>query len=131
SYMCPKAHAVAYVTMACRIAYYKVHYPAAFYAVYFSVRAEEFDAGLVVRGEEAIRREMQRLDQKGADATARDRNMVTILEVVLEALARGIRFRPVDLDASDPLRLDRKSTRLNSSHVKISYAVFCLKKKSQ
>lgn len=104
SYMFPKAHAVAYVTMAFRIAYYKVHYPAAFYAVYFSVRAEEFDAGLVVRGEEAIRREMQRLDQKGADATARDRNMVTILEVVLEALARGIRFRPVDLDASDPVR---------------------------
>src|SRR5690606_41488352 len=29
----------------------------------------------------------------------------------------------------DPVR-DRKSTRLNSSHVKISYAVFCLKKKN-
>src|SRR5690606_40989739 len=30
-----------------------------------------------------------------------------------------------------PLAVDRKSTRLNSSHVKISYAVFCLKKKKQ
>lgn len=104
SYMFPKAHAVAYVTMAFRIAYYKVHHPAAFYAVYFSVRAEEFDAGVVIRGEEAIRREMTRLDQKGSEATARDKNVITILEVVLEALARGIGFRPVDLYASHPTR---------------------------
>ncbi|HEY8530880.1 MAG TPA: PolC-type DNA polymerase III, partial [Limnochorda sp.] len=104
SYMFPKAHAVAYVTMAFRIAYYKVHHPAAFYAVYFTVRAEEFDAGLVIRGPEAIQREMSRLDQKGADATARDKNVVTILEVVLEALARGIGFQPVDLYKSHPTR---------------------------
>ncbi|BAS27532.1 PolC-type DNA polymerase III [Limnochorda pilosa] len=104
SYMFPKAHAVAYVTMAFRIAYYKVHHPAAFYAVYFSVRAEEFDAGLVAKGEEAIRREMERLEQRGAEATARDRNVVTILEVVLEALARGIGFSKVDLYRSHPTR---------------------------
>lgn len=104
SYMFPKAHAVAYVTMAFRIAYYKVHHPAAFYAVYFSVRAEEFDAGIAIRDEAAIRREMERLEQRGAEATARDRNVVTILEVVLEALARGIGFRRVDLYDSHPTR---------------------------
>src|SRR3712207_9365179 len=31
----------------------------------------------------------------------------------------------------DPSRVDRKSTRLNSSHANISYAVFCLKKKKR
>src|SRR5690606_41125113 len=39
---------------------------------------------------------------------------------------RGILVPPISVEAQD-----RKSTRLNSSHVKISYAVFCLKKKSK
>src|SRR5690606_12448440 len=54
-YLFPKAHAAAYVMMAFRIAYFKVHMPEAFYATYFTVRADEFDAGLVLKGEEYIR----------------------------------------------------------------------------
>src|SRR5690606_8650758 len=92
SYMFPKAHAAAYVMMAFRIAYFKVHYPEAFYAAYLSVRAEEYDADLVVQGREAIRRAIEAVERKGAEATARDKSLVTIMEVVLEAMARGIKF---------------------------------------
>src|SRR5690625_5886822 len=44
-------------------------------------------------------------------------------EVPADQTGSSIWFKP------DPSILDRKSTRLNSSHVAISYAVFCLKKK--
>lgn len=104
SYMFPKAHAAAYVMMAFRIAYFKVHHPEAFYAAYFSVRAEEFDAQLVAEGREAIRRAIEAVERKGPEATARDKSMVTIMEIVLEAMARGIRFLRVDLYQSDPRR---------------------------
>ncbi|HHW13410.1 MAG TPA: PolC-type DNA polymerase III, partial [Firmicutes bacterium] len=104
NYLFPKAHAVAYVTMAFRIAYFKVHYPAAFYATYFTVRADEFDLALVEGGAGEVRARRQELEQKGNDATAREKNVVTILEVVEEALRRGITFAPVDLYASDAQR---------------------------
>ncbi|MBO8141017.1 MAG: PolC-type DNA polymerase III [Firmicutes bacterium] len=104
SYMFPKAHAAAYVMMAFRIAYFKVHYPEAFYASYLSVRAEEYDAQLVIEGREAMRRAMEAVERKGPEATAREKNLVTILEIVLEAMARGISFRRVHLYESDPRR---------------------------
>ncbi len=104
SYMFPKAHAAAYVMMAFRIAYFKVHYPEAFYAAYLSVRAEEYDAELVAQGREAIRRAIEAVERKGGEATARDKSMVTIMEVVLEAMARGIKFLRVHLYESDPKR---------------------------
>ena len=102
SYMFPKAHAVAYVMMAFRIAFFKVHYPLAFYAAFFSLRAGEFDAQLVVRGEGAVRAELENINGKGYEATAKEKSMVTQLEIVLEAMARGISFLPVDLyESSD------------------------------
>lgn len=97
SYMFPKAHAAAYVMMALRIAYFKVHYPLAFYAAYFSVRAADFDANLAVAGPRRCRQEMERLEAKGNEATAKEKGMLTVLEVVIEAMARGVRFLPVDL----------------------------------
>jgi DNA polymerase-3 subunit alpha (Gram-positive type) len=66
--MFPKAHAAAYVMMAFRIAYCKVHYPLPFYASYFSVRATEFDAELIVRGEPVLRPKIAELEQKGPAA---------------------------------------------------------------
>ena len=63
-YMFPKAHAVAYVTMAFRIAYYKVNYPQAFYASFFTVRAGEFDQELIGRGQEEVRRALEELKGK-------------------------------------------------------------------
>ncbi len=104
NYLFPKAHAVAYVTMAFRIAYFKVHYPAAFYATYFSVRADEFDLALLEGGPTAVRARREELERKGNGATARERNVVTILEVVEEALQRGFTFAPADLYASDAQR---------------------------
>ncbi len=104
SYMFPKAHAAAYVMMALRIAYFKVHHPLAFYAAYFTVRAGDFDADLVMAGPRRCRQEIERLEAKGNDATAKEKGTVTVLEVVLEAMARGVRFLPVDLYKSDAVR---------------------------
>lgn len=96
-YMFPKAHAVAYVMMAFRIAYCKIHYPKAFYASYFTVRATEFDADLIVQGESAIRRKLQEFDSKGNTMTAKEKSMQTILEMALEFYLRGFSFDRVDL----------------------------------
>lgn len=106
SYMFPKAHAVAYVMMAFRIAYFKVHYPAEFYAALFSLRAGDFDAQLVAQGEQAVRSEMALIESKGYDATPKERSTVTQLEIVLEAMARGVRFLPVDLYKSSDQRFE-------------------------
>lgn len=95
-YMFPKAHAAAYVTMAFRIAYFKVHYPIAFYITYFTVRATEFDAELMLHGKERVVSAMAELSAK-PDATQKDKNLITILEVVNEMYARKISFLPIDL----------------------------------
>lgn len=103
-YMFPKAHAVAYVMMAFRIAYFKVYYPEAFYATYFTVRAEEFDADLIAKGKDAVLRKIEEIERQGNGASARDKNLLTILEVALEMYARGIKMRKVDLWESDATR---------------------------
>ena len=102
-YMFPKAHAVAYVTMALRIAWFKVHHPLPFYATYFSVRADAFDSSVMIGGKEALKqliREIDAMEKK----TAKDEDRAVIAEVCLEMLARGYTFLPVDLYASDALR---------------------------
>jgi len=96
-YMFPKAHAAAYVMMAFRIAYYKVYYPKAFYATYFTVRGDDFDAGLILSGIETVRRGISDIESKGNNATTKEKNTLTILEIALEMYARGIRFEPIDL----------------------------------
>lgn len=103
-YMFPKAHAVAYVMMAFRIAYCKVHYPLAFYASYFTVRATEFDADLVVQGETALRNKLNEFDQKGNNLTAKEKGLLTIVEMALEMNLRGFIFNRVDLYHSDSTR---------------------------
>ncbi len=95
-YMFPKAHAAAYVTMAFRIAYFKVHYPIAFYITYFTVRGGDFDAQLMIHGKEKVMAAMKEIAAK-PDATQKDKNVVTILEVCNEMYARGINFLPIDL----------------------------------
>ncbi len=96
-YMFPKAHAAAYVMMGFRIAWFKVHYPLAFYATYFSVRAGEFDAVVICAGPGQVRRQAEELEKKGNSATAKEKNLLTILEVAQEMYARGFRFHKVDL----------------------------------
>lgn len=100
-YMFPKAHAAAYVMMAFRIAWFKVYYPEAFYVTYFTVRADEFDADLMARGQERVRSKIKEYEQKGNNMTQKEKNVLTILEVVNEMYARGINFLPVDLYKSE------------------------------
>lgn len=111
-YMFPKAHAVAYVMMAIRIAYCKVHHPLAFYASYFTVRATEFDAELIVKGKEAIRASLREFEQKGNDLSAKEKGLQTILEVSLEMYLRGFNFYKVDLYQSDATKFIIKDDRL-------------------
>ena len=94
--MFPKAHAVAYVTMAFRIAYYKVHYPLQFYMTYFSVRADSFDYEIMCKGIDKARENIKMLASK-EKTTQKDSDMITILEVCIEMYARGIEFCPIDL----------------------------------
>jgi len=98
-YMFPKAHAVAYVMSAVRIAYYKVHYPKAFYIAYYSVRADDFDASIMARGMSVARQAMEDLDKKKKDGTIspKEENLIPILEICIEMYSRGIEFLPVDL----------------------------------
>lgn len=96
-YMFPKAHAAAYVMMSFRIAYYKVHYPEAFYATYFTTRANDFDAGLILKGKDVVSEKIKELTSLGNDKTAKERNLLTVLEVVLEMYCRGYNFENVDL----------------------------------
>jgi DNA polymerase-3 subunit alpha (Gram-positive type) len=103
-YMFPKAHAVAYVTMSVKIAYYKVHYPEAFYAAYFTTKVDDFDADIVIKGQNHILNTIKSLDEKGNDKTAKEKNLITVLEVAYEMYKRGFKFTKVDLYKSD----DRK-----------------------
>ncbi|ADO77108.1 PolC-type DNA polymerase III [Halanaerobium praevalens] len=96
-YMFPKAHAAAYVTMAYRIAYFKVHYPAAFYTAYFSIKAGDFDAQLACNGRQVVIDKIEELEALGNDMTAKESGTLTVLRIVLEAMMRGIEFMPVDI----------------------------------
>lgn len=102
-YMFPKAHAVAYVMMAYRIAYFKVHHPEAFYATYFTVRADEFDADIAVQGSQVVRQEIEEIEGKGNEASQKEKNLLTILEVVLEMWERGFKMVRVNLEKSDAI----------------------------
>lgn len=100
-YMFPKAHAVAYVMMAFRIAYCKVHYPIAYYCAYFTIRAEgAFDAHLMCRGMACVLDAMKEIKQN-PEATQKDKDLYTTLELCREMYARGFEFLAVDLYESD------------------------------
>ncbi|MGI6144197.1 MAG: PolC-type DNA polymerase III [Peptococcia bacterium] len=103
-YMFPKAHAVAYVMMAFRIAYFKVYYPAAFYASYFTVHAHEVDADLLVSGISGIKAKMKEIKEKGNDTSAKEEKMYSLLEVALEMYLRDLRFERVNLQRSDAVK---------------------------
>ena len=100
-YMFPKAHAAAYVLMAVRIAYFKVHLPLLYYAAYFTVRAEDFDIEAMSRGSEAIRAKLGEINAKGLEASNKEKNLLTVLELALEMTERGFTFQNYDLYKSD------------------------------
>ncbi|MHB9058216.1 MAG: PolC-type DNA polymerase III [Bacillota bacterium] len=103
-YMFPKAHAAAYVMMSFRVAFFKVHHPAAFYAVYFTVRGDDFNSSMIVREPGELQRQMKAIMDKGNEATAKEKSTLTDLEVAHEMYLRGQRFLPVDLERSEAAR---------------------------
>jgi DNA polymerase-3 subunit alpha (Gram-positive type) len=96
-YMFPKAHAAAYVMMAFRIAWFKVHIPKAYYSAYFSIRAKAFDAEFMIFGKEKVKEKMKEIETMGNQAGPKDKDMYDDLELVLEMYERGINFLPIDL----------------------------------
>ncbi|MDD6796489.1 MAG: DNA polymerase III subunit alpha, partial [Clostridiaceae bacterium] len=100
-YMFPKAHAAAYVMMAFRIAWFKVHIPKAYYAAYFSIRAKAFDAEYMIFGKEKVKEKMKEIKMMGNNASPKDQDMYDDMELVLEMYERGLKFLPIDLYKSD------------------------------
>ena len=102
-YMFPKAHAVAYVMMGFRVAWFKVHHPKAYYAAYFTVRADDFDTSTMASGEAVAREALEDINRRKKDGTAapKDDALVPILELSIEMYCRGYIFEKVDLYKSD------------------------------
>ena len=96
-YMFPKAHAAAYVMMSFRIAYFKVYYPEAFYATYFTTKAQDFDAQLVLKGKDAVNEKIKELESLSNNVTTKEKNLLTVLEVVQEMYGRGYEFENINL----------------------------------
>ncbi len=103
-YMFPKAHAAAYVIAALRIAWYKIYYPLQFYSAYFTVRGGAIDAISAVEGKKAVKAKMEEYNKKrqnNFEVTAKEEATYVVNQIVIEMLARGFEFLPVDLYKSD------------------------------
>ena len=100
-YMFPKAHAVAYVMSAFRIAWFKVHKPIYYYAAYFSIRCHDFDIETMCAGYEAIKKKFDAINEKGYDAGIKENDLKDELQMAMEMYKRGIKFKMIDLNKSD------------------------------
>jgi DNA polymerase-3 subunit alpha (Gram-positive type) len=103
-YMFPKGHAVAYVTMALRVGWYKVHQPLAYYAAYFTVRGDGFDGARMLLSADVIRGILKGYKEQEQKLSEKEKDEITALELVLEMHMRGISFLPADLYKSDSKR---------------------------
>ncbi len=106
-YMFPKAHAVAYVTMAMRVAWFKVYRPLEYYAVYFSTRCDAYDIETMIQGKDAIKAKFLDIQSRKSsyetakDVTNKEESLLTTLESAIEMTARGYTFSNIDLYRSD------------------------------
>ena len=99
-YMFPKAHAAAYVMSAFRIAWFKVHKPAEYYASYFSTRFDDFELETMIAGYDAIKARINDIISKGNEATSKETSLLETLRLALEATARGFKFGNIDIEKS-------------------------------
>lgn len=105
-YMFPKAHAIAYVMMAIRIAWFKVHHPIYYYCMFFSIRCDAYDIETMIHGEQAIRRKMNSINERlrsnelKKDVSKKDKDIYNTLELALEMVLRGFAFSNIDLQLS-------------------------------
>ncbi len=120
-YLFPKAHAVAYVMMAFRIAWFKVNHPLAFYAAYFYRRSQKggFDALLMTQGMDSVKANIKAIDDN-ENATDKDQDLLTTLEVVYEFYLRGLDFLPIDLYKSHATKFMIEDGKLRPPFVAIS-----------
>ncbi|HIT34106.1 MAG TPA: PolC-type DNA polymerase III [Candidatus Faecousia intestinigallinarum] len=120
-YLFPKAHAVAYVMMAFRIAWFKVYHPLAFYAAYFYRRSQKggFDAVLMTHGIESVKANIKAISENEA-ATDKDEDLLTTLEVVYEYYLRGFEFLPIDLYKSHATRFEIQDGKILPPFIAIS-----------
>ena len=120
-YLFPKAHAVAYVMMAFRIAWFKVYHPLAFYAAYFYRRSQKggFDAAMMTQGMETVKANIQAIDNN-ENATDKDEDLLTTLEVCYEFYLRGFEFLPIDLYKSQATRFVVEDGKIRPPFVAIS-----------
>ncbi|TVY12238.1 exonuclease domain-containing protein [Candidatus Phytoplasma pini] len=100
-YLFPKAHAVAYVLMAVRIAWFKVHHPLLFYSGFFSQRVEHFDYSLMLKNINEINIKIQKFKTRKDNLSVKERGLMNTLENIVEMQKRGICFLPIDLNSSD------------------------------
>ncbi len=96
-YMFPKAHAAAYVMMAWRIAYCKIHYPLAYYGAFFSIRAKAFSYELMCQGQAHLEGIMAEYKKRLDDLSNREKDAYGDMRVVQEMYARGFEFEPLDI----------------------------------
>ncbi len=99
-YMFPKAHAAAYVMSAFRIAWFKVHRPAEYYASYFSTRFDDFEIETMIKGYDAIKARINDIISKGYEASSKETSLLETLKLALEATARGFKFGNIDIKKS-------------------------------
>ena len=120
-YLFPKAHAVAYVMMAFRIAWFKVYHPLAFYAAYFYRRSQKggFDAGLMTQGLESVLANIDAIENN-ENATDKDEDLLTTLEVAYEFYLRGLEFLPINIYESHATKFLIKDGKLLPPFVAIS-----------
>ncbi len=118
-YMFPKAHAAAYVMGAIRLGWYKIHYPLEFYAAHFSVRPDGFDALEVTKGKSYLKNVISSIENLGKQAKATETEKATTYQVVVEAMARGIEFLPVDITHSAA-----KDFTVENGKIRMPFSVF-------
>ena len=120
-YLFPKAHAVAYVMMAFRIAWFKVYHPLAFYAAYFYRRSQKggFDAVLMTRGLESVKANIDAIEGN-ENATDKDEDLLTTLEVAYEYYIRGFEFLPIDIYKSHATKFLVEDGKIRPPFVGIS-----------
>ncbi len=104
-YLFPKAHAVAYVSMAFRVAFFKVHFPLAFYATYFSIKGANFDVPLITSGISALRSWLENPEKRDSEKSVQKISAERVVnELAMEMLLRGFSFLPVHIEQSDGFR---------------------------
>ena len=103
-YMFPKAHAAAYVISALRVAWYKVHYPLAFYCAYFTARPEDVDVPTLMGGHEAVKRYIRDIKAKGKEASKKELDVYNNMLIFNEMMSRGIGVLPIDINKSEAMK---------------------------